>query len=68
MAEGDVFVDDSLPFDLTQPVSENLKTMTARFIKDGMSEKKATELIENIQKRLESKIIGGTLYFKELRK
>jgi flagellar motility protein MotE (MotC chaperone) len=59
MAEGDVFVDDSLPFDLTQPISENLKTMKAGFIKDGMSEKKAAELIENIQKRLEAKIIEG---------
>jgi hypothetical protein len=59
MAEGDVFVDDSLPFDLTQPVLENLKTMKARFIKDGMSEKKAMELIDAIRKRLETKIIGG---------
>lgn len=60
MAEGDVFVDDSLPFDLTQPISENLKTMKARFIKDGMIEKEATELIDGIRKRLEAKIIGGT--------
>jgi antitoxin component of RelBE/YafQ-DinJ toxin-antitoxin module len=59
MAEGDVFVDDSLPFDLTQPVSENLKTMKARFIKDGMNEKRATELIEDIRKRIEAKIIEG---------
>jgi antitoxin component of RelBE/YafQ-DinJ toxin-antitoxin module len=60
MAKSDVIVDDSLPFDLTKTVSENLKTMKARFIKDGMSEKKAAELIDDIQKKLEAKIIGGT--------
>jgi antitoxin component of RelBE/YafQ-DinJ toxin-antitoxin module len=61
MAEGDIFVDDSLPFDLAQPVPENLKTMKARFIKDGMSEKKATELVDDIRKKMEVKIIGGSV-------
>jgi predicted nuclease of predicted toxin-antitoxin system len=47
----DIFVDDSLPFDLTKSLEENLVMMKARFIKDGMTEKEAVEILAKAYKK-----------------
>jgi hypothetical protein len=62
MAEGDVFINDSLPFDLTKSLEENLVMMKARFIKNGMPEKKAVEILARAYKKYYHKDLPNILH------
>ncbi|MDR2797393.1 MAG: hypothetical protein LBB80_03535 [Treponema sp.] len=56
MADTNVVVDDSLPFDLTKSLEENLVMMKTRFIKDGMSEKEVSDLMKDICSKVEQRM------------
>jgi hypothetical protein len=61
MADKDVVVDDSLPFDFSKSLEENVKMLKERLIKYGMTEKEAMEEVTRMETQIKKRLNqGGT--------